>query len=173
MIIFKETGASGTPGIGWYCVLSEAHTIATGNSAFKRGWGTVIVPAVPAGVLRDLHFSVPHHGKGEFVDVETPKQAGALFAMTGARSLIVSGRNMKAYAITTDCSKGAGDDTNYITDDAHDNVRIFIAYPPNNSSSIVRIRARDVNRAWHQCILASNPEYSIERDIQSLSARYT
>ena len=105
------------PGYSW-CILSEANTYAD-SQVYRRGWGFVVTPADPVnGVIRDLHFSAPHPKSDE----NTPQQAAALFKMTGAKSLVVTGRHRKAYAIPSLCVIPSPPDVYYKTDAAHDNV---------------------------------------------------
>jgi hypothetical protein len=93
-------GVTESGGTHTWCILVEAHTL-TGSLVYKRGWGFVVTPADPVhGVIRDLHFSAPHPQSDE----NTPRQAAVLFKKTGAKSLVVTGRNRKAYPISTLCS---------------------------------------------------------------------
>jgi hypothetical protein len=80
------------PGGRSFCVLSESGTISPGGR-YKRGWGLVVVPARHSAITRNIHFSAPHPKD----DSDTPQQAAALFKLTGARSLVITGRRRGAF----------------------------------------------------------------------------
>ena len=97
-----------------FCILSESNS---NSGYYVRGWGLVAVPATRAAVSRNIHFSAPHPVN----DSRTPEQATALFKRTGAKSLVITGRQRDAYKIASSCSG------NYFkTDAAHDIVRHLI-----------------------------------------------
>ncbi|GLB44342.1 hypothetical protein LshimejAT787_1602720 [Lyophyllum shimeji] len=100
-----------------YCVFVELH----GEKQFVRGWGTFVVPATRTGVSRHLHLSAPH----PLFDGDTPQQAAALFRATGAKSLFIAGRSRLAFKTQSDCVKGSGNTTYYMTDPAHNKLEPF------------------------------------------------
>ena len=96
-----------------FCILSESNSE---DNHYVRGWGLVAVPATRAAVTRNIHFSAPH----PINDSRTAVQAAALFKRTGAKSLVITGRQRDAYKIASSCQ------TEYFkTDAAHDIVRHF------------------------------------------------
>ena len=80
------------PGGKNFCVLSESRTISPGGH-YRRGWGLVVVPVQRSAIKRNIHFSAPHPK----TDSDTPWQAAALFKLTGARSLVITGRRRDAF----------------------------------------------------------------------------
>ncbi|KAJ3936000.1 MAG: hypothetical protein NXY57DRAFT_886770 [Lentinula lateritia] len=98
-----------------FCVLSE--TTASAYSNYTKGWGLMVVPASDKDISRHIHLSAPHPQ----ADINTPQQAGAIFTLSGAHSLLISGRFRSAYAVQTDCIIPAGaKKVFYKTDPAHD-----------------------------------------------------
>ena len=97
-----------------FCILSESNS---NSGYYVRGWGLVAVPATRAAVSRNIHFSAPH----PINDSRTPEQAAGLFKRTGAKSLVITGRQRDAYKIASSCQ---GD--YFKTDAAHDIVRHLI-----------------------------------------------
>lgn len=84
-----------------FCILHETSSVeARGASAYAKGWGLVVVPAVRAAEQRDLHFAAPHAKW----DLGTPQQAAALFKATYSRSLLIAGRVRSAYLAPTECA---------------------------------------------------------------------
>jgi hypothetical protein len=105
-----------------YCVLSEK---TAGPAGYTRGWGFVIVPATRRAVSRFVHISAPH----PIYDANTPRQAAALFKRAGAKSLLVDGRDRRAFLEQTDCViPSAGNGPYYETDPAHNNVRFAMIF---------------------------------------------
>jgi len=112
-----------------YCVLAE--TTCFPNRNYTKGWGTMVVPALKTSISRSLHFSVPH----PLADIDTPQQAAALFASSGAHSLLISGRIRSAFDAPTNCVIPANPSTTYFkTDPAHDVVSMILV---TKSSEVV------------------------------------
>ncbi|THU90206.1 hypothetical protein K435DRAFT_760478 [Dendrothele bispora CBS 962.96] len=98
-----------------YCVLSETNSFPDHN--YLKGWGLFVVPALQSQITRSIHLSAPH----PLADIDTPQQAAAIFSLSGARSLLVSGRIRSAFDEATDCVKPVNPNTTYFkTDPAHD-----------------------------------------------------
>ncbi|KAJ3789323.1 hypothetical protein GGU10DRAFT_260983 [Lentinula aff. detonsa] len=98
-----------------FCILSETTTSV--NQNYTKGWGSMIVPASAKQISRRLHLSAPHPQ----ADINTPQQAGAIFVLSGAHSLLVSGRFRSAYAMETDCIPPTQPRKRYFkTDPTHD-----------------------------------------------------
>ncbi|KAJ3730371.1 hypothetical protein C8R42DRAFT_5045 [Lentinula raphanica] len=98
-----------------FCVLSEITTSVHRN--YTKGWGLMIVPASAKHISRPLHISAPHPQ----ADINTPQQAGAIFSLVGAHSLLISGRFRSAYAVGTDCVLPGRSQKRYFkTDPTHD-----------------------------------------------------
>lgn len=100
-----------------YCILHESQSK---NGVYLKGWGLMAVPATRAAILRDIHISAPH----PVYDQGTPQQAAALFASTGARSLLIPGRIRTALLAATDCITSTTAQY-YKTDPAHETVVNF------------------------------------------------
>ncbi|KAH7103044.1 hypothetical protein BKA62DRAFT_828961 [Auriculariales sp. MPI-PUGE-AT-0066] len=113
--MFNDTSTSAS-----YCVLIES--TATVANKYSKGWGFLAVPA--SLVSSRLHLSAPHPG----ADANTPQQAGALFKLVGARSLLIAGRHRQSYNTATSCIIPSSDLTTYYkTDPAHDDAQPFFA----------------------------------------------
>ncbi|KAK0464365.1 uncharacterized protein EV420DRAFT_1516074 [Desarmillaria tabescens] len=97
-----------------YCVLSEKYV--NEMKFYDKGWGLFIVPSSRNGITRNIHLAMPH----PLFDFRTPAQAVSLFNMTGARSLLISGRHRRAYNSSTDCVPSTKRTTYYKTDPTHD-----------------------------------------------------
>lgn len=102
-----------------YCVLYE--TTSSSSGYYSKGWGLIVVQAHQSQIIRDLHFSAPHPA----YDLGTPQQAGAVFGLTGARSLLIAGRSRNAFIQPSECThpRSSTDDW-YVTDPAHNNVSL-------------------------------------------------
>lgn len=104
-----------------FCVLFEMTGITevhSKNHSYVKGWGFMVVPASANDISRTIHISAPHPQ----ADIGTPQQAAAIFALSGAHSLLVSGRFRSAYKVQTDCiipASGKGT-VYYKTDPTHD-----------------------------------------------------
>ncbi|KAF5343454.1 hypothetical protein D9758_011841 [Tetrapyrgos nigripes] len=97
-----------------YCILVE---ITSFHDRYSKGWGVMVVPAMKRTISRTIHLSAPH----PLADIDTPQQAAAMFVLSGAHSLLVSGRHRMAFDAPTDCVKPANPNTTYFkTDPAHD-----------------------------------------------------
>ncbi|KIK55961.1 hypothetical protein GYMLUDRAFT_47427 [Collybiopsis luxurians FD-317 M1] len=101
-----------------FCVLAEATSFTFGNqSYYTKGWGVMVVPALKRDISRTIHLSAPH----PLFDIGTPQQAAAMFVLSGAHSVLISGRIRMAYEVSTDCIIPASPATIYCkTDPAHD-----------------------------------------------------
>ncbi|KAJ4471568.1 hypothetical protein J3R30DRAFT_1095094 [Lentinula aciculospora] len=98
-----------------FCVLFE--TTASVYRNYTKGWGLMVVPASASAISRHIHLSAPHPQ----ADINTPQQAAAIFVLSGAHSLLISGRLRSAYAVQTDCIVSAGSTKGYSkTDPTHD-----------------------------------------------------
>lgn len=121
-----------------YCALLETSLTATGT--YRRGWGTMVVPAhratcAKSGVsrARSIHLAAPH----PLFDEGTPQQAAALFALTNARSLLVSGRHRAAYRHPTDCVVPSNPSSTYWkTDPTHDWVGAYVLWHERGMADI-------------------------------------
>ncbi len=102
-----------------YCILSE--TYANSDNYYVKGWGLLIVPT---NASLDIHLASPH----PMFDFGTPDQAVTLFQLSGAKSLIISGRHRSAYAVATDCIPSTSATTYYYTDPTHDVVCLRFRY---------------------------------------------
>lgn len=85
------------------------------NSVYAKGWGVFVVPASHSGFDINVHISAPHPA----YDLDTPRQAAALFKATRARSLLIPGRVRTAFKQPTECIQSSKS-TYYATDPAHD-----------------------------------------------------
>ncbi|KAF9075539.1 hypothetical protein BDP27DRAFT_1415323 [Rhodocollybia butyracea] len=111
-----------------FCVFSE--TTALSNNTFAKGWGTMVVPASTKDISRHIHLSAPHPQ----ADMHTPQQAGAMFTLSGAHSLLISGRFRSAYSSPTNCTLSVNSKTVfYKTDPAHD-----VDEPFHSANRIIR-----------------------------------
>ncbi|KAK0188103.1 hypothetical protein F5146DRAFT_1062041 [Armillaria mellea] len=97
-----------------YCVLSEIRINEWGY--YDKGWGLFVVPSSRNGIKRNIHLAMPH----PIFDFRTPAQAVSLFTITGARSLLISGRHRSAYNASTNCLPSTAKSTYYRTDPTHD-----------------------------------------------------
>jgi len=98
-----------------FCVLSE--TTANADGFFVKGWGHMLVPASQSAISRSVHLSAPH----PWADIGTPEQAAAIFALSGAHSVLITGRHRRAYDSPTTCVQPSSNKTTYYkTDPAHD-----------------------------------------------------
>ncbi|KAF9026156.1 hypothetical protein BDZ89DRAFT_1067826 [Hymenopellis radicata] len=94
-----------------YCILSE--TYANSDNYYVKGWGLFLVPV---NASLDIHLASPH----PMFDFDTPDQAVTLFQLSGAKSLLISGRHRSAYPVATDCIPSTSRTTYYHTDPTHD-----------------------------------------------------
>ena len=102
-----------------YCVLYES-TSPCGN--YLKGWGYMIVPSTQRGISRNVHISAPHPG----YDMGTVQQAASIFSLTGSRSLLVAGRDRRAFLDPSDCIQPSSPSQSYYkTDPAHNDVSSF------------------------------------------------
>ncbi|KAI3595007.1 hypothetical protein WG66_002370 [Moniliophthora roreri] len=98
-----------------YCVLHEIQ--ANEDGVYAKGWGLMVVPSnLSSTALPSVHISSPH----PLFDY-TSQQSAAVFAGTGAKSLLISGRIRSALFNQTDCIHPSSNTTIYYkTDPAHD-----------------------------------------------------
>jgi hypothetical protein len=109
-----------------FCVLYE-HSISSSNNQFERGWGYMVVPSSRDAVSLDIHISAPHPQ----ADAQTSGQGTQIFKETAAQSLLVPGRRRTAYQVQSSCVQGTSITTYYMTDPAHNDVRVcdVISFP--------------------------------------------
>ncbi|KAK7008062.1 hypothetical protein R3P38DRAFT_3027241, partial [Favolaschia claudopus] len=118
--IYEVSLFNGTTG-SQYCVASEKFSV---DGFYNKGWGLFVVPATQAAVSRDIHLAAPHPA----YDLFTPEQAGALFELAGARSLLIAGRVRNANLVPSDCVVPKTNSTVYYkTDPAHDTAEPFFS----------------------------------------------
>ncbi|KAF5391592.1 hypothetical protein D9757_002543 [Collybiopsis confluens] len=114
-----------------FCVLSEITSLPIGAlNYYTKGWGVFVVPTSRKDISRTIHLSAPH----PLYDIDTPQQAAAMFLLSGAHSLLISGRHRIAYRVPTDCITPTNPNTIYYkTDPAHD-----INEPFNAANRVIR-----------------------------------
>ncbi|HVM44345.1 MAG TPA: hypothetical protein VM582_00315 [Candidatus Thermoplasmatota archaeon] len=81
----------------------EEHCVALEADGSRRGWGTLVVRA---GWTRDLSVQVVH----PIADVGTEHQGAALYAATGARSLVLAGAHRAATSEPCECQGAPASD---------------------------------------------------------------
>jgi hypothetical protein len=104
------------PGGKSFCIVHETSSTGT-PPRYVLGWGLVVVPARRVDVARCIHFSARH----PVSDKGTPQQAAALFKLTGAKSLLITGRHRKSFL----CPSCQGSEY-HSTDVAHSIVKAII-----------------------------------------------
>ncbi|CAK5279686.1 unnamed protein product, partial [Mycena citricolor] len=102
-----------------YTVLSERYAV---RGYYARGWGLFVVPTPTTAPRRraNAYLSAPHAG----YDLYTPQQAGALFHLAQARSVLIAGRARQALHRVSACQPARG---YWATDPAHDVAEPFFA----------------------------------------------
>ncbi|KAF9007201.1 hypothetical protein BDQ17DRAFT_1407677 [Cyathus striatus] len=102
-----------------YCIFVETSIVC---KAYLKGWGYMVVPGTRSAISRDIHLSAPHPG----YDLGTVQQATSVFKSTGARTLLVPGRERTAYHAPSDCILPTTSKTvYYMTDPAHSTAEPF------------------------------------------------
>ncbi|KAF9526194.1 hypothetical protein CPB83DRAFT_817391 [Crepidotus variabilis] len=132
-----------------YCIL---HELTSPCGFYLKGWGYMIVPASDTRVSRDIHLAAPHPG----YDLGTVEQVASMFERTGARSMLVAGRNRTALLEESSCIIPTSPRQYYYkTDPTHNNLEPFVdaslavyhwqhrrAGCPSSSCAFIQIHAK-------------------------------
>ncbi|KAG2006267.1 hypothetical protein CC2G_002598 [Coprinopsis cinerea AmutBmut pab1-1] len=129
-----------------YCLLAEHSTM---SQHATRGWGSLIVRPTSS---RTIHLSAPH----PVYDTGSVEQAAGLFKLSGAKSLLLSGRARSAFLQPSNCtSPSTGGRYYYQTDPTHSKDEPFVEASiaihswqtshggcPNDSCAFIQIHAK-------------------------------